>query len=47
MERKVLIAFKMLIGISGLTLMIIHLGWGALGVVLFMWANNFDYIQKW
>lgn len=46
MERKALIAIKILIGTAGLTIMIMHLGWGALGVGLFMWANNFDYVQK-
>ncbi len=37
---------KLLIAVVGLAVMIAYIGWGTLGVVLFMWANNFDYVQK-
>jgi len=46
MGDYIVVAMRWLIAIAGLSIMIAYIGWGTLGVILFMWANNFDYVQK-
>ena len=48
MKEKILKeVLKYIIGMLGASILVYNIGWEALvGILLLMWANNFDYKQE-